>query len=448
MPLETRLIIGATDETTAAFASVMAKIERLQTQIAGVDRQMAAASAAIGAVGVGPSAATVAATAVVDERAIAAANAKASSAAASAGAGSFWDTVMGLFAVFTGYKAVHGGYQEAMAQQHERMRQEVAAMSPEEISKGEAMSAELAAKYPAVPESAIMHTLRTARTVTGAFEEATAPLEPLTQLRVIAQAAAPHMPAEEMEAQFDKLVKALEIAGVATQPAKLQAYIDDIAKSLNAFGDQLKPEDYFEMLKYGRGASPNISERFLMTTLATLGTEFDGANVGTALAGFNQAVIGNRFTHTAAMGFVDLGLIPDEQLARTKTGEIKGIKPGGHVKDWRLAQSDPDLWIKQDLLPALAAKGITDKDEIAARIGQLFSNRNAANLVTQIATQQAKLEKNASLWNQAQGRGAADVLASKDAETVFAGVGNSINRWVASKMDTNLGARSARGSTK
>jgi hypothetical protein len=324
-----------------------------------------------------------------------------------------------------------------MEQQHERMRQDLAAMTADEIAKGEKLSADLAAKYPSVPQSEIMHSLRTARTVTGSFDEATDVLEPLTKLRVIARAASPGTSAEDMRAEFDKLVKALEVAGVTQDKPRLNSYINDVAKSLNAFGDQIKPEDYFDMLRYGRQASSRISERFLMTTMATLGSEFGGSNIGTALSGFNQAVVGNRFTHTAALGFAQLGLIDDKDLARTKTGEIKGILPGRHVRDVQLAQSDHDLWIKQDYLPALTKAGITTPDAISARIAQDFTNRNAANLVTQIALQQAKLEKNTSLWNQAGGLTGADVLGSKDASTAFAGVGNAIERWIAKRFDVD-----------
>ena len=330
-----------------------------------------------------------------------------------------------------------GGFHEAMEQQHERMRQDLAAMSAEEIAKSEKLAADLAAKYPSTPQSEVMRSLRTARTVTGSFDEATDVIEPLTKLRVIAQAASPGTSAEDMRAEFDKLVKALEVAGVTQDKPRLNSYINDVAKSLNAFGDQIKPEDYFDMLRYGRQASSRISERFLMTTMATLGSEFGGSNIGTALSGFNQAVVGNRFTHTAALGFAQLGLIDDKDLARTKTGEIKGILPGRHVKDVQLAQSDPDLWIKQDYLPALAKAGILTPDAISARIAQDFTNRNAANLVTQIALQQTKLEKNTGLWNQASGLTGADLLGSKDASTAFAGVGNAIERWIAKRFDVD-----------
>ena len=65
-----------------------------------------------------------------------------------------------------------------------------------------------------------------------------------------------------MRGEFDKLVKALEVAGVTQDKPRLNSYINDVAKSLNAFGDQIKPEDYFDMLRYGRQAtrgSPSAS---------------------------------------------------------------------------------------------------------------------------------------------------------------------------------------------
>ena len=273
-------------------------------------------------------------------------------------------------------------------------------MSADEIAKGEKLSAELAAKYPSIPQSEVMHSLRTARTVTGSFDEATDVLEPLTKLRVIAQAASPGTSAEDMRAGVRQARQGLGSGRRHPGQAAAQFVHQrrcQIARRLRRPGSTRR---FFDMLRYGRQASSRISERFLMTTLATLGSEFGGSNIGTALGGFNQAVVGNRFTHTAALGFAQLGLIDDKDLARTKTGEIKGILPGRHVKDVGLAQSDPDLWIKQDYLPALAKAGITTPDAIAARIAQDFTNRNAANLVTQIALQQAKLEKNTASANR------------------------------------------------
>ena len=205
--LESKLIIGASDETGAAFASVMARITELSAKLAAVQlagsrrRRLSRASRA-----------TMAATAAVAPFAGYAGRLDSVASALRAAppaVGGFWETAGAAIATFTGAKAVMGGYHEAMEQQHERMRQELAAMSADEIAKGEKLSAELAAKYPSIPQSEVMHSLRTARTVTGSFDEATDVLEPLTKLRVIAQAASPGTSAEDMREEFDKLVKAL-----------------------------------------------------------------------------------------------------------------------------------------------------------------------------------------------------------------------------------------------
>jgi hypothetical protein len=167
--LESKLIIGASDETGAAFASVMARINEMSAKLASVNRGFTPPPSFAG-----PSRATMAATAAAAP--VAGAIPRGVSippVAPPPPSASFLETALGAIATFTGIKAVVGGFHEAMEQQHERMRQDLAAMSADEIAKGEKLSADLAAKYPSVPQSEIMHSLRTARTVTGSYDEAT-----------------------------------------------------------------------------------------------------------------------------------------------------------------------------------------------------------------------------------------------------------------------------------
>lgn len=426
--LESKLIIGADDQTGAAFASVMARIKEMQTQLASVNGALGGAMPRGAAIPGSLPSRVASIPSVAPLR-------------ASPSASGFWDTIGSAALAITGVSALRSGFQEAMAQQHERMRQTLADMSAEEVSKAERLSADLAAKYPAVPQSEILHSIRTARTGTGTVEEAMDMAEPLAKLRVVAQAANPKASVEEMREEFDKLIKALEIAGVATDPKRLRSYTNDIAKSLNAFGDQLKPMDYFEILKMAKQAAPGLSERFLMTTLSTFGTEIGGASAGVAASSFNKTLISGNpryFTHTGAMTLHDLGLIGEDDLTRTKTGEIMGIKPFHHVKDWRLARSDPDLWITQDLLPAIKKKFGDDPDATAAVMGQIFNNSNANNLALQIASQQGKFGKNAALWGRAMGLGGAELLGSSDASTTLTGAGNAITRLIAQQFNTDL----------
>ena len=440
--LESRLVIAASDETAAAFAAVAGRIRELQTQLSGINTT-------IGNVGrvaetVAPAAGSVAPAA----RAVAAASPRAAPEKAvetKAPAVGAIETLMGVAAVLTGVSAVKGGYEEAAAQNHEKVRQTLAGMTEAQIMEGQAYAFDMAKKYPSVPQSEIMHLLRTGSTVTGDFEEAKGLIEPLTRLRVIAQAARPHASVEETTEEMDKLVKAMEIAGVTSDPEKFHHYIGGISKSLNAFGDQMKPSDYFEMLKYSRQAGNKLSERFLMTTMSTLGSEIGGASIGTAVGSFNRAMVGGHMEHQAAVEMADLGLFKESDLIRLKTGEVKGVKRGAHVQDWRMAQSDPDMWIQSVLLPALAKKGITNSDEVAAEISKLYPNRTAGQFVSEVSTQSAKLAKNAENWRRALSDEAADVISKTDVGTALSGMGNRIKNFVSGSIPTDVIGGLARG---
>lgn len=411
--LESRLVIAATDDTAIAFATVEARIKALQGQLATLNTGIGSVSKASAAV----APASKAVTEAVGPGAI--------------------GTVLGVASAVTGVDAVIGGYKEAVGQQHERVRQQLAGMTQQQVAEGQKLAFELAKKYPSVPQSEIMHLMRTGTTVTGDFDEAKDLMEPLTRLRVVAQAARPHASTEETTEEMDKLVKAMEIAGITQKPDLFREYIGGISKSLNAFGDQMRPSDYFEMMKYSRQAGNKLSERFLMTTMSTLGSEIGGASIGTAVASFNRAIVGGHMEHQAAVEMAGLGLFNENDLIRLKTGEVKGIKRGAHVQDWRMAQSDPDLWIKNVLMPALEKHGISSSDEVAAEVSKLFPNRTAGQFVSEVSTQGQKLAKNAENWRKAMADEAADVLAKTDINAAASGFGNRLKNMISERIPTD-----------
>jgi hypothetical protein len=205
--LESKLIIGASDETGAAFASVMARITEMSAKLASVNGALGGALPR----GRYPKFCCVSGRLDSFPRALESA-------------------CSGRFLGDCRVDPRHPSRRQSGHGQHERMRQDLATMSAEEIAKSEKLAADLAAKYPSTPQSEVMRSLRTARTVTGSFDEATDVLEPLTKLRVIAQAASPGTSAEDMRGEFDKLVKALEVAGVTQDKPRLNSYINDVAK--------------------------------------------------------------------------------------------------------------------------------------------------------------------------------------------------------------------------
>jgi hypothetical protein len=113
--LESKLIIGASDETGAAFASVMARITELSAKIAAVNIGGFTPPPSFA----GPSRATMAATAAAAPFAGAIPRGVSIPPLAPLrtpppSSASFLETALGAIATFTGIKAVVGGFHEAM----------------------------------------------------------------------------------------------------------------------------------------------------------------------------------------------------------------------------------------------------------------------------------------------------------------------------------------------
>jgi hypothetical protein len=305
-------------------------------------------------------------------------------------------------------------------QAHEAVRMNVSGMSESEIAEAEKLSGELSERYRSLSKTTIMHSLRNMRAIVGTYEEAAKILDPVLKLRVVAQGAHPEH-AEELEEDFDKLVKGMEIKGVTMDPEKFKSYMQGMAKAINVFGDTLRPTDYYEMFKYGRQSTQNLSERFMLETAPTLAQELGGSSAGKAMSSFYQAIVGGRIKEQSVKEMEKLGLINEDKVVRTKTGSIKGLLPGG-VVGADLAASDPYAWVNERLLPALKAHGITSPEDIQATIATIFQQGTAAQMAGIFATQQSRVKKDWDRVHEAKGLEAADIFQSNDPGIVWAGM--------------------------
>ena len=83
----------------------------------------------------------------------------------------------------------------------------------------------------------------------------------------------------------------MEIKGVTQDLPKFTRYMDGMAKAINTFGDTLRPTEYYEMFKYGRQATTNLSEKYMNTVAPTLAQELGGSSAaGLARAGDPDAL--------------------------------------------------------------------------------------------------------------------------------------------------------------
>jgi hypothetical protein len=406
--LEAKAIITADDRTGPAFQAIEAKIAAMSktaSQVSSITARMSqsaqsVARAQAAVVGGGGGGGLMAAGGAMIARQVAA-----------------------LAATVGTVVSAHQAVTAASARVHEQMRMGAAGMDPDEIAEAQRKAADVHAQMPSIDTTTGMHMLRNARSIVGTYEEAAEILEPMAKLRILAQAA---RPGADVTEDLDQLIKGLEIKGVTQNKAQFLEYMEGIAKGVNAFGDTLKPYQYYEMFKYGRQATPTLSEKFILSTAPTLAQEMGGSSFGKAVSGFNNALIGGVMKHAALKDLASLGLIRHDALTYTKTGEAKGFKPGEHVEGWRLAQSNPNEWIKQYYLPALARAGVTSKEGISQRISQDFQNTQTAQLVGILATQQARIDKDAALIEKAAGLSAAEKMTNRDPSTIWQGFKSSL----------------------
>ena len=401
--VETQAKITASDQTGGTFGQIAQKMRSMENAANAAQKSLRAAGRA-GAVAEG----------ISTKAQMAAGAALSSSGLATYAAGAATALASGA--------AAHAMIEAGSKRIHEALRMSASGMSAREIQDATLETAKLAKAFPSVKQVDLMHMLRNARTIAGGFEEAAGVMEEMTKIRVIAQMA---RPGADVTEDLDQLLKGIEIKGATQNPKQFKEYMEGIAKGLNTFGDTLKPYQYYEMFKYGRQATPGLSEKFILSTAPTLAQELGGSSYGKAVSAFNAAIVGNIMKHSAIKDFQSLGLIDKNDLLMTKTSEAKGLKPGAHIQGWRLAQSDPNEWVKQYLLPALARAGVKDKEDILARVGALFQNQQASQMVQLLATQQSRINKDAAMQAGAKGSSAAGEFQSKDPSLAWQGLKNA-----------------------
>jgi hypothetical protein len=407
--LEARAIITAEDRTGPAFAAIekhIAAIGKQATAINAVSRQVSKVSSGV----------------AQTSRGIAQRAAAQSQMGGMGMGGVGLGAVRGLLPAIGGAMVAHAAVKASVARAHEQVRMEAAGMTRAEIADAQIESAKLAAKFPSLGQTEIMHMLRNARSIVGSYSEAAEIMEPLAKLRIVAQAA---RPGEDITEDFDKLVKGLEIKGVTQDLPQFKRYMEGMAKAVNVFGDTLKPVDYYEMFKLGRQSTTSLSEAYMLKVAPTLAQELGGPGAGVAQSAFHRAIVAGKMDKGALAAMQEYGLIDPNKVVKKKGGDLASVKPGGIVGS-ALAALNPYEWVNQILLPALAKKGVVDPDKIQQVISTLFSKSTAAQMVGIYATQQARIEKDARMVEGSKGLEAADLLSRKDPRIAWDGLKNSV----------------------
>jgi hypothetical protein len=286
--------------------------------------------------------------------------------------------------------------------QSEIVKMRAAGIPESDIARARAEASGLTAKYTNVKTADALERFKELRSIVLHPEEAHDLLPTMVQANAAMNAIDR---TGEMAKGLNFAARGAEVLGLAQNPERFRSYIDSFIKAQQVMGATITPEQQYEFAKYAKSSGATLSDRFKMTTGVSLSQELGGGTAGQSIDQFVKQITGGfqGNNHSAAKEFVAMGLAKASDFETTKTGSIKGMKPGHKLPGAALAQTDPDQWVYQYLLPALTNHGITSQEDQIAQIRRMFPAGRAADLVTKLVQQQPSFENHAKLYGEAQG---------------------------------------------
>src|ERR1700677_2103975 len=411
--LESRLVIGAKDETGAAFASIQKHIADIDKQVATFDKLRTATSKVAGAndpliagidraakslaeektaaealsramsLGVGgaeemaavqgrlpreTSAATRAMSRQAEEAATSARKVTRSREGKSGGFGEMVGAGMaagaGSLAPFAAYEGGKKALEASadLAQLKLRVR-EVSGGDKTESSFAEQLAAEVAAKYPAITQEKALDTyleLRgNAANQNGSINQVTARRNLMTVSQ--AQTAAVAIGTEITPEDAQNLLKAVEGSGRAGDPTAVGKMFDSYIRAKQVFGSAIDSSKVRDYVQNAKGAKYGIGEeQFFWQNIVRM-TEGNASRLGNETAQTLQTLVGGHATKQTAKWLVDMGLATGFTPQGGGAATIHGLK-GSDVL--QVNQMD---WANQVLLPALQKHGVLSEENIKNR---------------------------------------------------------------------------------
>lgn len=201
----------------------------------------------------------------------------------------------------------------------------------------------------------------------------------------------------ENERKFMDMLKVIEERGGLKSQSAFEKQANIIQQVVTATGGRVEAPEWLNAIKTGGIAVKGLTDEALYYKMEPIVQMWGGHRYGTAAMSAYQNIIQGRTTKRAANNMLDLGLIADpSKLKHDKAGQISFLDVGA-IKGSDLFKKDQFAWVEQVLLPQLASKGITEKDQILDAIGSIFTNRNAANLISEMYLQKDNIHKNMKL---------------------------------------------------
>jgi|SRR5579883_88881 hypothetical protein len=287
------------------------------------------------------------------------------------------------------------------------------------IDRATAKALELGDRYH-VKAAGLLDVENEIRNPLGSTDEALARMDTIAKASRVLQAFGKGAGQDEGEIAggFYEAVKAAELDNKITGP-DFDRFIDRMVKAYIGTGGKVTPREYFQFEKYSRQALQGMDQDFLFRIAPELIQEFGGSSAGTALASLYGQVVGAKMPTRGLRLAEDIGELDASKVEFDKHGRVVRAKPGAFL-DAALLQSDP-MAFADKIYDKLAANAITDEKAQDEYIAQMFSNRNAANILRVLHDQRARFLRSALGIDHALTPDQAQPALSNDPNTLARG---------------------------
>jgi hypothetical protein len=235
----------------------------------------------------------------------------------------------------------------------------------------------IAKLVPTSTASEFLKTTNELRAVTGSTEEAAA----LAPKAMMVDTLLSNTLGREVHGEYYKLLRSAEMKGIATDPAKLEKFTDQVFSMITAFGGKLSAEDFQTLARRGGTAFMNARPESI-GPIGVLAADLGGNAAGTTLMTLQQLQLGaNTLSKQQGNVLADLGLLDTSKAVATGFGGSRlQLAPGAIKGSLDYAGNLPG-WIKDVVYPALEKAANGDENLLQSLIAKISPNRNAAKLI-------------------------------------------------------------------
>ena len=232
-----------------------------------------------------------------------------------------------------------------------------------ESSFAEALAAEISGKYPAITQAKALDTyleLRgNAANQDGSINQEIARrnLMAVSQAQTAALAIGTEITPEDAQ----NLLKAVEGSGRAGDPTAVGKMFDAYLRAKQVFGSAIDSSKIRDYVQNAKGANFGIGEEQFFWQNIVRETEGNASRLGNETAQTLQTLVGGHATKQTARWLVDMGLATGFTPQGGGAATINGLLGSGTLQ---VNQLD---WANQFLLPALKAHGVLSDENIKNR---------------------------------------------------------------------------------